>query len=120
MAGQTIDYAAQKRTYHDGQPNTVLSVTPVQTYAVRFTDGEGKESMCLVDTFGKLADGELGIFIKANERKMSENLRGVPESQLQQIRQKISDLGPMTTDEIPGTPAPGVAEALDDVVGGPE
>lgn len=111
------DYKKRKDNYHEGQPNTVLSVTPVQTYAVRFTDGEGKETMCLVDTFGKLDDGELGVFIKANERKMSENLRQVPANQLQQIRQKISELGgPMTMEDLPSNPAPGVAEALDDVV----
>jgi hypothetical protein len=113
--GNITDYQHNQPTYHEGQINTVLSVTPVQTYAVRFTDGEGKETMCLVDTFGKLADGELGVFVKANERQMTENLRQVPPNQLQQIRQKIAEVAPMTMDELPGV-APGVAEALDNVL----
>jgi hypothetical protein len=117
--GQITDYERNQPKYHEGHKNAVLSVTPVQTYAVRFTNGEGKETMCLVDTFGKMDDGEMGVFIKANERQMTENLRQVPPNQLQQIRQRIAEVAPATMDELPGV-APGVADALDDVVEGEE
>ena len=115
MAGTIHDYKSNEVTYHEGQPNAVLSVTEVRTYAVRFTNSEGKELMCLVDTFGKMKDGGLGVFVKANTRQMTENLREVPPAQLESIRQQIASLAPGTVDDLPGVNS-GIADALDDVV----
>ena len=112
----TIHDYKNRDQYHEGMPNTVISVAKVDRYAVKYTNSEGKETMCLVDCFGKLADGELGIFIIANEREMTERLRRPGPNQLAQIRGKIADMIPSTMDELPGDPVPGVAEALDDVV----
>jgi hypothetical protein len=112
--GRIDDHQSNAPRYHDGQSNTVLAVAEVKTYAVRYTDGEARETMCLVDCFGKMDDEDLGVFIKANEREMTDNLRRPSVPMLQRIRQKIAELGPATSEEM--IPDPGIAEALDDVV----
>lgn len=89
--GRIETYQSEKATYHEGQPNTVLSVTPCQQYAVRFTDSEGKETMCLVLTFGKMEDGGLGIFRLANATQMAEQLQRLNPNQLEQIRAAIAN-----------------------------
>jgi hypothetical protein len=75
MAGK-ISQGARAPQYHPGKPNKVLRVAEVKTLAVAFTNSEGRESMCLVHTFGKdVEDGGAGVYVLAEEQQMAEQLK---------------------------------------------
>lgn len=111
--GRIETYQAEKAVYHEGQPNTVLSVTECKQYAVRFTDGEGKETMCLVLVFGKMEDGGIGVFRLATATQMAEQLQRLNPNQLEQIRAAIQNYQPDEGGEIQLNPE--VAGALEDL-----
>lgn len=92
--GTVNTYQAEKATYHEGQPNTVLSVTECKQYAVRFTDSEGKETMSLVLAFGTMEDGGLGVFRLATATQMAEQLQRLNPNQLEQVRAAIMNHSP--------------------------
>jgi len=92
MGNGTIQsYETPKAKYHS-QKNKVLSITECQQYAIRYTNSEGKESMCLVNRFGKTPDGRPGIFLLADEKQMSTQLRSLPEKMLEQVLAHLEKL----------------------------
>ena len=109
--GTINTYQSEKAKYHEGQPNTVLSVTTCKQYAVRFTDAEGKETMCLVLAFGQMEDGGLGVFRLATATQMAEQLQRLNPNQLEQVRAAIRDHSPEDGAEIRINP--GALEDLD-------
>lgn len=112
--GRVETYQSEKATYHEGQPNTVLSVTECKHFAVRFTDSEGKETMCLVIAFGQMGDGGLGVFRLATATQMAEQLQRLNPNHLEQIRAAIQNHQPGDgTVEVKLNPS--VAGALDDL-----
>lgn len=90
--GQIQTYTANKAVFHEGQANTVLSVTELRQFAVRYTNGEGRETMALVAQFGTMDDGGAGVFLLATETQMAEQLRRLPAGMLEQIRGAIASV----------------------------
>lgn len=89
-------------TYVQGKANTVLSVAPVHTLAVRWVDEDGRESTCLVHAFGKLKeDGKPGVFILADEQAMISNLKMAGPVVLKGVRQYLAALEGQPTGEEP-------------------
>lgn len=114
--GKIVSYTAEKPKYHEGKPNLVLSTTPVEYHAIRFTNGEGKESMCVVATFGIATDGLPAVFLAANAAEMSENLRALQPSLLSQVRDQLLTQGERTAGQAPAQINEQASKLLDDVV----
>lgn len=82
------------------KPNTVLSITETKTYAIRFTDKTGKESMSLVMVFGAEADGDPGVFVLADNAQMSMQLKQNPALR-KEVLKALKATKPLDPTDIP-------------------
>lgn len=89
---QVTGYAKNDDHFH-AKKNEVLGVTEVKTFAIRYTDGEGKEGQALMLMYGKLQDGSPGVFVMANSEQLQKTLTLPPEGIRRQFLEHLGLLG---------------------------
>jgi hypothetical protein len=110
--------------FADNSRNEVTAMTEARTFAVAYTNSEGRKSMALVLVFGKDAeDGGPGIFVMAEESEMEQNLRmpsatikkGVRKflAEQSEVTEAPSSLTDVDVDEMGGTPTEGSVDVSD-------
>lgn len=99
MAG-SVQQPRQAAQY--GKPNTVIKVAEVRTVVVIYTNGEGRQSMCLAQVFGKdVDDGGPGVYILAEEHQMTEQLKIAGRLVKDGVRRYLSGETAVKGDNIP-------------------
>lgn len=87
--------------YHDGKGNRILSLTPVQTIMVRYTDPDSKEAIALCYVFGEADYGKAGraedrmtgVWLGANLSQLQNQLRLVSKGQAVSILAMMEEKG---------------------------
>ncbi len=98
MAG--IQQARQTPKF--SKPHQIIKVAPAQQLVVVYTNGEGRESMCLALTFGKdVADGGAGVYILAEEQQMIDQLKVAGKIVRDGVRKWISSESEVLSSDIP-------------------
>lgn len=59
----------------DVKANAVLAVEEVKTLVIKYTGTDGKIAKAIVMCFGKVEDKGVGVFVLADEEKMSSDLK---------------------------------------------
>lgn len=68
----------------------VTAVAEAGLYAVEYADVDSKRAMALVVVFGKLEDGEPGVFILADNERLTANVKMATDMVRNAVRQHIS------------------------------
>lgn len=119
--------------FHEGRGNRILSVAPIETVMVRYSDPDGKESMALCYVFGEaeykglkdLADPRkprrmAGVWIGANLQQLQNQLRLASGDQALAIINMLEEKGVLREGRVLGTaqvapvaPPPDFSDAFD-------
>lgn len=103
-------------TFHEGRANKIISVAPIETVMVRYTDPDGKESMALCYVFGEAEYKGLkdavdprkprrmaGVWIGANLQQLQSQLRLAPGDQALSIINMLEEKGVLKDGKVVGT-----------------
>lgn len=116
-------------TYHEGRGNKILSLTPVQSVMVRYTDPDGKESVVFCYVFGEAAYDKntrmAGVWVTANLDQLQKQLRLAPKGIATSIIASMEEMGLLREGKVvtAGTPVvelPDVSDAFSDLGDQPE
>lgn len=100
--GQVIGPRPQEK-YIPGKPNTVRSVAEVRTLVVAYTDGQGRQDTCMLYSFGKMEDGQPGVFLIADGSEMRDKLITPKKPILEAARRYLLNAAEVEAKDVPAS-----------------
>lgn len=91
-----------QQTAKFSKPNQIIKVAEVRQSVVVYTNGEGRESICLALILGKdTTDGGAGVYILAEEQQMRNQLKIAGKLVRDGVRSWLSSMEDVKSDNIP-------------------